>query len=190
MLGFPAIHSHYFFFFLFGEKRETIGRERKYWGIDCLILQAISLEVKINKSTRCKDSSSTYSEMLRFIGVRDNVFCFVLMGSSCFHCFSPRVSLYLFSCSKDRLTKYNLQRKNKFLIPQPPAAPWLPAPCLAINITADLSSSVSFHNSNQPSIFSSFSSSALGSGVVCSSECPLLSYTACLPLRDGRAVSR
>lgn len=39
---------------------------RKFWGTDPLCHSAISLERKSFKSTRCRDSSSLYSEMLKF----------------------------------------------------------------------------------------------------------------------------
>ena len=120
------------------------------------------------------------------------LFCFVFMRSSCFHCFSPRVSLHLFFCSKDRFTKYNLQRKKKkVFIPEPPATPWPPDPYPAISIVTDLSSSVFLSQLLTSYMFSHlFPPLPLVLGVFCSSDCPSLSYTVCLSLCDGRVVFR
>ena len=133
--------------------------------------------------------------MLRFKGVRDNVFlfCFVFMGSSCFHCFSPRVSLHLFSCSKDRLTKYNFQRKKKKKIPHSLASRSSVAPCPLSGLQHHcrlVKLCFPFTTLTSHMFSHLFPHLPLVLGVVCSSDCPSLGYTVCLPLRDGRVVSR
>ena len=124
--------------------------------------------------------------MLRFKGVRGNGY---FHGIIMFPLFFPQSFLHLFSCSKDRFTKYNLQRK---MIPHFLASCNSMAPCpfpnhkhhrrffkLCFPFTTLTSQMLSHLFPHLPLVWEA----------VCSCDCPSLSYTVCLPLHDHRIFS-